>query len=220
MEEALAGQGHKASEFEQPSLYQKPYRAHFLTRLATGMAAAGNAPKTVCETGFGAGHSALLWISLSTGAAKVLPHPIAIHTFDHGLAKYTIPAHDYIDERWPEALYLYLGDSYVTVPQMGDYYPDTRCDVIYVDGSPTFDTVAADIRNFKAHAASGAVVVLAGARHNSEALRAWAEAAGPAVTSATAGGKPSGGLLVWEGTMLEVQADPAGSDALVYGRYR
>ena len=218
MEEALAGQGHKATEFEQPTLFQKPYRSHFLTRVARSLAAAGSPPRTVCETGFGAGHSSMLWISLSMGDAKVLPHPIHIHTFDHGLSKYSIPAHDYIDERWPDNLYLYLGDSYVTVPQMADYYPEARCDVVYIDGSLTYDTVSADLRNFRDRAAPGAVVALAGAKQGTEALRAWTEASGPTMTRTD--GKQAGGLLVWEGTVLEVQQQPETSDALVYGRYR
>lgn len=110
LEETLAGKGHKAEDFDAPTLYSKPYRAQFLSRLAGGLAGGGASPRVVCETGFGAGHSALFWIALSVGPGAVLPHPIAVHSFDHGLAKYSIPAHDFVDERWPENLYLYLGE--------------------------------------------------------------------------------------------------------------
>lgn len=207
LEEALAGKGHQAASFDGPTLFSKPFRTHFLTRLATAMAAGGHPPRYVCETGFGAGHSALLWIALSVGPAAVLPVSVAVHSFDHGLSKHIVPAHDYIDERWPDNLFLYLGDSYVTVPQMGDYYPEVACDVVYVDGAMTNETVTADLSHFRARAAPGAVVVLANARAGSEPLRAW-----EALVASQ--------LLAWEGTVLEAPLAPDTSDALVYGRYR
>lgn len=101
---------------------------------------------------------------------------------------------------------------------MADYYPEARCDIVYIDGSKTLETVAADVRNFKPRASPGAVVVLAGARAGSEALQAWESLSGPSVTRAD--GVRSGGLLAWEGTVFEVQGLRDTSDALVYGRYR
>lgn len=217
------------ASLDGPTLYAKPYRAAFLVRLASELAAAGAPPATVCETGFGAGHSALLWAALSRPVALAggrtstprLPRPVTVHAFDTGLSKATLAGHDWLDARWPAApaagdggaLYLYLGDSFVTVPQMGDYFPQDRCQVVYLDGSPGYDSVAADLRHFRDRAAPGAVVVLAGARPGSDALRAWTDAAGGAAP-----------LLAWEGTLPEAQqggASPDGGvDALVYGRYR
>lgn len=111
MEEALGGQGYRAVDFAGPTTYSKPYRATVLTRLALSLAAAGAPPRVVCETGFGAGHSALLWVALSTGSAPALPLRVTVHSFDHGLANYTLASHDYMDENWPEALVLYLGEG-------------------------------------------------------------------------------------------------------------
>ena len=111
MEETLAGQGHRASDFEGPTTFSKPYRATLLARLALNLAALGSPPRVVCETGFGAGHSTLLWVALSTGTSPSLPSRVTVHSFDHGLAKHTLAAHDYIDEHWPQALVLYLGEK-------------------------------------------------------------------------------------------------------------
>jgi hypothetical protein len=229
LEEALAKGGHRASALAGPTLYASPWRAAFLSRLATSLAGGGAPPATVCETGFGAGHSALLWAALSRpvplhgGRTSTPPllAPVTVHAFDTGLSKATLAGHDWMDARWPGGpssaggIYLYLGDSFVTVPQMGDYFPDARCDVVYLDGSPSYDTVAVDLRHFAARAAPGAVVVLAGARAGSDALRAWVDA--------TSGPAP---LLSWEGTVPEAPSSwaPDGGaanagDALVFGRY-
>ena len=99
------------------------------------------------------------------------------------------------------------GDSFVTAPTLGDFYPEAQCDVLYLDGSPTHASVSADLRALTARAAPGALAVVAGARARSDARRAWADAART-------------GLVDWEGTTLENAAEPESSDALVWGRVR
>lgn len=230
LEGALAGAGHKAADFDGPTVWSKPYRAALLRRIAAGLAAGGAPPTTVCEVGFGAGHSALLWLALSRrptagggGAAPTpppapdappppplgLPRPVTVHAFDHGLAKHTLPAHDLLDAGYPGGLLLYLGDSFVSVPQMGDYYPGgAPCEVVYVDGSKTAESVAADLAQLAPpRSARGAVVLLAGAPAGSEARAAWEAAA--------AGGGP---ILAWEATAEEAPGAP-GTDATLVGRY-
>ena len=206
LQERLGNDGHLERDFGETT-YNRPFRAQFWSRLLRGMS---TPPATVCETGFGAGHSSLLFL-------LALPH-VRVHAFDHGLAKHTIPAHDWLDERYPDRLLLYLGDSYVTVPQLVDYYPDVRCNVVHVDGSKTAASVRADLTSFAAYVPAGSdapgaeingashVLVLQGASEGSAALSVWAELV-------------EGGFIVWEGTVRETPASPASSDALVYGRY-
>jgi hypothetical protein len=126
METKLGDEGYFARDFET-TLFSRPYRAHFLQRLFSSEPH----PSTYCEVGFGAGHSALLFLhTLASGT---------VHSFDHGLARYTIPAHNYLDEAYPERMTLTLGDSAVVVPQLRHYYPDAKCDVVYLDGSTTYE---------------------------------------------------------------------------------
>ena len=78
--------------------------------------------------------------------------------------------------------------------------------MLYLDGSPTYETVSADLRELAARAAPGAVAVVAGASAGSPARAAWADA-------------EVAGLITWEGTSLESPGDPA-SDALLWGRVK
>lgn len=124
----LSEQGYYAREFDAPTLYQRPSKARFLQRVFAS--SSGNA-LTYCETGFGAGHSALMALRSGPG--------VRVFSFDHGLARHTVPAHDVLDESFPDRMFLFLGDSAVTVPSLTGYYPGTTCDVIYVDGSYTYN---------------------------------------------------------------------------------
>lgn len=199
LEEKLGNTGHMAWEYAD-NVYARPYRARVLSSLLRALTTdAPAAPRTVCETGFGAGHSALLFLT-------ALPPGSRVHTFDHGLSKFTIPAHDVLDEAHPNALLLYLGDSAVTVHQLPDYFPEARCDFVHLDGSKTAETVAADGAAMARLAAPRAIVALQGAGRGTPARAAWAALV-------------ANGTLTWEGTAYESPAAPDTSDAIVYGRY-
>ena len=203
LHERLGNAGHKEADFGD-TVYHRPFRAHFLGRLLKGMAPP-HPPFTVCESGFGAGHSALLFLSALPSAR--------VHSFDHGLAPHSIPAHDWLDERYPDRLLLYLGDSVITVPQMRDYYPDVACNLVHVDGSRTAATTRADLTAFSAYApahtggngGSSSMVVLQNAGEGGEPLRVWKELV-------------AAGFISWEGTVREGGAS-GGGDVLVYGHY-
>lgn len=191
MEERLGNDGYLATEFEM-NAYVKPFRTQLLMRLARSQPA----PQIYCEIGFGAGHSALLFLE-HTGAK--------VHSFDTGLPRYVMPAHDYLDDRYPERLYMYIGESMFTVPRMYDYFPSDLCDVVYVDAGLSFDAVKTDLLNFNRLVKPGHVVVLANAAEGTDVLRAWQQLV-------------SNGTINWEGTVYESPTATYG-DALVYGRY-
>lgn len=130
LQSKLSEQGYYTREYDSPTLFQRPHRANFLHRVLGGET--GGAPVTTyCESGFGAGHSALL-------ALRSAP-TVRVFTFDHGLARHTVPAHDVLDGTYPDRLFMFLGDSAVTIASLRAYYPGTQCDVIYVDGSYTYN---------------------------------------------------------------------------------
>ena len=170
-------------------------------------------PLTLCDVGFGAGHASLLWL-LATAPAAGRPAAAAeapavggrVFAFDTGLLRHTVPAHDVLDATFPGRLALMLGDSQTSAPQLTSYYPDARCDVVWLDGASTHAGTAADLRAF-ARLARGPdhVVVLASASTGSEARRAWAEA-------------EARGELAWEATLLADSSRPDG-DAVAVGRF-
>ena len=198
------------------SVYSRPFRAAALTSLLRGASVArpspssgdtplfsGNAssrPLVACETGFGAGHSALLFIHL-------LPPGSSVHSFDIGRAKHVVAANDAIDAMHPGALLLYIGDSRDTLPQLRRHFPGVECDVIYLDGATDAESIAADARAMARYAAPHHVVALAGAGRGTAAYAAW--------EALSADGEVS-----WEGTIYESPTAREESDAVVYGSFR
>lgn len=96
MHEKLSQDGYMSREFEVANVWARPYRAAALRRLIAGFGGGSgeSSLRTVCEVGFGAGHSSLLFLTAA---------PLArVHAFDASLARYTLPAQDYLDDRYPE----------------------------------------------------------------------------------------------------------------------
>ena len=86
--------------------------------------------KRVCEIGFNAGHSTLLWLTASPN--------ITVLSFDLGRWMYTKPMAKFLKERFPGRLLLILGDSTKTFPDHSAMFRH-RCDIISVDGGHTYD---------------------------------------------------------------------------------
>ncbi|KAI0221060.1 hypothetical protein LSAT2_027517, partial [Lamellibrachia satsuma] len=74
--------------------------------------------KTVCETGFNAGHSTLQWL---TGSDDTI-----VYSFDIGSFKYTRPMADYLNKTFPGRLHLVIGDSLETLPHFSDSNLDVK----------------------------------------------------------------------------------------------
>ena len=96
--------------------------------------------KTVCETGFNAGHSTLIWL-LANPNAKV-------YSFDLGGHTCTRPMAEYLENRFPGRFTITYGSSTETLPVFRRENPDVNCDMMIVDGGHTVEIASSDFENF------------------------------------------------------------------------
>ena len=94
----------------------------------------------MCETGFNAGHSTLIWL-LANPNAKV-------YSFDINRFPCTEPMADYLKKRFPDRFTITYGDSTQTLPAFRRQNPDVKCDLIIVDGGHTVPIASSDLENF------------------------------------------------------------------------
>ena len=97
--------------------------------------------KTVCETGFNAGHSTLVWLSAKNHTK--------VYSFDIGMHPYSKPMMQYLKTKYPGRLTATWGDSKKTLPVFYTKHPDVKCDVVVVDGGHSTDVASADFDNFR-----------------------------------------------------------------------
>ncbi len=97
--------------------------------------------KTVCETGFHAGHSTFLWLASNPN--------IHVFSFDAGEYDYARPMAELLSTMFAARLTLTWGDSVQTIPQFRKYNPGVTCDVIVVDGGHTATVAQSDMMNFR-----------------------------------------------------------------------
>lgn len=194
LERYLTEKGYPSSEVGTHTIFHHPYKAQFLRNLFTSSAP----PRNFCEIGFNAGHTSLLFLS-------TVPHGV-VYAFDHGLARYTIAAHDFIDDAYPERLVFLFGDTVVTIPQLRQYFPDTQCDVVYIDGSTSsYETTMQEIEKLSELISYEHIAILGNSNPNLPATKAWKDAS-------------TIGYIQWEGSVYETYNDVNG-DALLYGTF-
>lgn len=108
--------------------------------------------KTVCEIGFAAGHSTIIYLESNPN--------IKVYSFDDfgkpHIANYSL---NYITARYPGRLLLTKGDSTQTVPQFARQNPHIKCDLISVDGAHDGQYPWKDLVNMRKMAASRNVVL-------------------------------------------------------------
>ncbi len=97
--------------------------------------------RTVCETGFNAGHSTFTWLSANPN--------VHVYSFDMGKHRYSKPMAEFLSTMFPGRLTLTWGDSTKTLPLFCEQNPDVRCDLVSVDGGHSFEVAQADINNFR-----------------------------------------------------------------------
>lgn len=113
----------------------------------------GKRVRTVCQTGFNTGVSAL---ALLCATRK----EVIVHSFDLGEHSYVHPAAAYLESLYPGRHRLTLGSSLDTLPAERQRRGITRhgnstgpssgyCDYVFIDGGHTFEVAMADIRNFR-----------------------------------------------------------------------
>jgi len=107
---------------------------------------------TVCETGFNAGQSALIWL-LANPKAK-------LYSFDLGQYGYTQAAAKFMAEKFPGRFTFVAGNSVESLPKFIVDHPEVRCDLTIVDGGHTVEVATADLLNFAALASPVSRVVV------------------------------------------------------------
>lgn len=93
----------------------------------------------VMEIGFNGGHSADLMLKNND--------TLKLTSFDIGEHKYVIHGKEYIDMTYGNRHTLLLGNSLHTVPNFIKLCPDTKFDVIFIDGGHQYDVAKGDIDN-------------------------------------------------------------------------
>lgn len=107
--------------------------------------------KTVCETGFNAGNSALLFLTQSHAR---------LYEFDMGEHVYSQEAANFLGTSFPGRLKVSWGNSIKTLPAFKKESPEVRCDIIIIDGGHSFEVAQADLTNFAPLAAAENIVVI------------------------------------------------------------
>ncbi|KAK2141539.1 hypothetical protein LSH36_1085g00014 [Paralvinella palmiformis] len=108
--------------------------------------------KTICETGFNAGHSTFGWLTINPNAH--------VYSFDIGVHQYAKPMAEYIRKLHPERFNITWGDSTKTIPIFHRQHPEVLCDLIIIDGGHTTGICKADLLNFKKMANNDSIVIL------------------------------------------------------------
>ncbi len=98
--------------------------------------------KTVCETGFNAGHSTFMWLNTNPD--------LVVYSFDIDMHNYTRPLAYQLQSMFPGRLHVTYGDSRLTIPLFHADSPEVKCDLIVIDGGHHFDVPARDFDNFRA----------------------------------------------------------------------
>ncbi len=108
--------------------------------------------RTVCETGFNAGHSAFTWLQSNSKAR--------LYSFDIGTHAYARPMAEFLKQSFPERFNITWGDSTLTLPEFRKIHPEVTCDLISIDGGHTYKACKSDYENFKKMAHSESIVML------------------------------------------------------------
>ncbi len=131
-------EGHSGQLPEQVLAYIRIVRAPFV--------------KTVCETGFNAGHSTFTWLASNPD--------VQVYSFDVGHHRYSRPMADVLSTMFAGRLTVTWGDSTQTIPLFRKYNPQVACDVIVIDGGHTTEIAQSDMDNFRLMASKANIVVL------------------------------------------------------------
>ena len=131
-------EGNSAKRIEQYLTYIKLAEAPFV--------------RTICETGFNAGHSALAWL-----AANPRTH---VYSFDLGEHDYARHMADYLSQMYPGRLNVTWGDSTRTLPEFHERLPHVKCDILVIDGGHMNAVCQSDFDAFYRMASVDNIVVL------------------------------------------------------------
>jgi predicted O-methyltransferase YrrM len=108
--------------------------------------------KNIAEIGFNAGHSSFLFLSTRSD--------IQVTSFDIAEHPYVDKAEQLIADRFPNRHELIRGDSKQTVPAFSERNPNTKYDLIFIDGGHDYETAVLDLENMRQIAAPGCAVIM------------------------------------------------------------
>jgi hypothetical protein len=111
--------------------------------------------KTICETGFNAGHSAANYL-----LANYFGYDVSYVGFDLGRTPYSKAAEGFLKTLFPDKFQVNWGDSRDTLPSYLSEHPGLICDGIMVDGGHNYETSKADLRAFLTRARCGSRVAI------------------------------------------------------------
>lgn len=98
--------------------------------------------KKIAEIGLNAGHSAENFFLHCPALTKLISFDIQKHA-------YTKAATEYLAKKYKERFLFIPGDSVTTVQEFAKKSADPICDLIYIDGGHSYETVVQDIVNCK-----------------------------------------------------------------------
>ena len=108
--------------------------------------------KNIMEIGFNAGHSADLFLSLTNDTL--------VTSFDLGAHDYVLYGKSYIDQNYPFRHNLIIGDSKETVNDFQKSNPNTKFDLIFIDGDHSEIGALTDLVNCSYLAHRDTVIIL------------------------------------------------------------
>lgn len=97
--------------------------------------------KTICETGFSAGHSAMLFLLANPNAT--------VYSFGMGNQPYTATAERFLHSKFGDRFRFTKGNSTKTLPSFRQANPSVRCDLMLVDGGYDELSASTDLQNFR-----------------------------------------------------------------------
>ena len=134
-------------------IWQESYQGVKARAIHGALCARRHDIRTVCEVGFNAGESAVLFLE-TLPRARLLSFDLV-----HPSKPWVQPAASRLSLLYGERFTLTLGDSRATVPKLFASRAPV-CDAVFIDGSKTFDGRLADVHNLRAAARPGALVIL------------------------------------------------------------
>lgn len=108
--------------------------------------------KTAMEIGFNAGHSAELFLKNNPD--------LTLTSFDLGAHGYVLFAKEYIDKTYPGRHTLIIGDSTMSIPKFIKDHPQTKFDLLFIDGGHDYEVASADIKNCKHLAHKNSIFII------------------------------------------------------------
>jgi predicted O-methyltransferase YrrM len=120
--------------------------------------------KNIMEIGFNAGHSAEMFLKNNPD--------LTMTSFDLGQWECVLLGKKYIDKMFPGRHTLIIGDSTISIPKFTRDHPDTRFDLLFIDGGHEYEVAMADIKNCK-HLAHKDSIFILDDTHMSEMKADW-----------------------------------------------